>query len=117
MGLTISNPGISNTINRNISQACLIMTNALLATRNPINTNAILESGHSVITVNSSAILSANTTSISNACIPNTSNGSLFNNIHMATLHKLPGKFLTFEQQKEKWDLANAKRRQAYTNK
>ncbi|KAF6148949.1 hypothetical protein GIB67_028786, partial [Kingdonia uniflora] len=31
MGLTISNPGISNTINRDISQACLIMNTALLA--------------------------------------------------------------------------------------
>ncbi|KAF6134208.1 hypothetical protein GIB67_007110, partial [Kingdonia uniflora] len=31
--------------------------------------------------------------------------------------HKLSDKLLTFEQQKEKRDLANAKRRQAYANK
>ncbi|KAF6134512.1 hypothetical protein GIB67_028533 [Kingdonia uniflora] len=117
MGLTISNPGISNTINRYISLACLIMNTALLAAGNPINTNVILESCHSATTVNSSVILSTNTAGISNACIPNTSNGSFFNNIHMATLHKLSDKFLTFEQQKEKRDLANVKRRQAYTNK
>ncbi|KAF6176899.1 hypothetical protein GIB67_030582, partial [Kingdonia uniflora] len=61
MGLTISNPKISNTININISQACLIMDTTLLATGNPINTNVILESDHSATTVNSSAILSANT--------------------------------------------------------
>ncbi|KAF6148502.1 hypothetical protein GIB67_042461 [Kingdonia uniflora] len=54
---------------------------------------------------------------ICNACIPNSSNGSFFNNIHMATLHKLSDKFLTFVHQKEKRDLANAKRRQAYANK
>ncbi|KAF6140954.1 hypothetical protein GIB67_030165 [Kingdonia uniflora] len=61
MGLTISNPGISNTINRDISQACLIMNTTLLAMGNPINTNAILESDHSATTINSSAVLSANT--------------------------------------------------------
>ncbi|KAF6155674.1 hypothetical protein GIB67_007111, partial [Kingdonia uniflora] len=57
MELTISNPGISNTINRDISQPCLIMNTAFLATGNPINTNVILESDHSATTVNSSAIL------------------------------------------------------------
>ncbi|KAF6156019.1 hypothetical protein GIB67_035376, partial [Kingdonia uniflora] len=59
MGLTISNPDISNIINRDISQACLIMNTALLAMANPINTNIILESDHSATTVNSSAIMSA----------------------------------------------------------
>ncbi|KAF6161926.1 hypothetical protein GIB67_014128, partial [Kingdonia uniflora] len=61
MGLTISNPGISNTINRDISQACLLMNTTLLATGNPIDTNAILESDQSVIIANPSAIVFANT--------------------------------------------------------
>ncbi|KAF6175071.1 hypothetical protein GIB67_038984, partial [Kingdonia uniflora] len=85
MGLTISNPGISNTINRDISHACLIMNITLLATGNPIDTNAILESDQSVITVNLSAIVYANTAGMSNPCIPKTSNGSFFNKIHTST--------------------------------
>ncbi|KAF6174955.1 hypothetical protein GIB67_026443, partial [Kingdonia uniflora] len=92
------------------------MNIALLAMGNTINTNVILESDYSATTVNSSAILSANTAGISNACIPNTSNGSFFNNIHMATLHELSDKFLTIEQQKEKRDLANAKRHSGGTS-
>ncbi|KAF6158997.1 hypothetical protein GIB67_042078 [Kingdonia uniflora] len=69
MRLTISNHGISNTINRDISQACLIMNTALLATGNLINTNVILEFDYFTTTVNSSAILSANTTDSAGASI------------------------------------------------
>ncbi|KAF6170827.1 hypothetical protein GIB67_015779 [Kingdonia uniflora] len=83
MRLIISNLGINNTINRDISQACLIMNTALLAMGNPIDINAILESDQSVTTANPSAIVSANTTGMSNACIANTSNGSFFNKIHV----------------------------------
>ncbi|KAF6174803.1 hypothetical protein GIB67_042872, partial [Kingdonia uniflora] len=85
MGLIITNPWISNIINRDISRACLIMNIVLLAMENPIHTNAILESDQSATTVNLSAIVYANIVGMSNACIPNTSNGSFFNDIHTST--------------------------------
>ncbi|KAF6157917.1 hypothetical protein GIB67_015233 [Kingdonia uniflora] len=85
MGLIISNRGINNTINRDISQACLIMNTTLLATGNAIGSNVMLESDQSATTVNPSAIVSANITGMSIACIPNTSNGSVFNKIHTST--------------------------------
>ncbi|KAF6170194.1 hypothetical protein GIB67_038727 [Kingdonia uniflora] len=93
MGLIKSNPGINNTINKDISQAWMNMNTALLDIGNSINTNVILESDHCATIVNSFAILSANTAA-----------------------HKLSNKLLTFEQQ-EKRDLTNTKRRQAYANK
>ncbi|KAF6172192.1 hypothetical protein GIB67_024814 [Kingdonia uniflora] len=85
MGLIITNPEISNTINGDISQACLIMNIVLLAMRNPIDANSIVESDQFGTTINPSAIVSANTACMSNACLPNTSNGSFLNNIHIST--------------------------------